>query len=196
MNTWVNSIQPVPISVVGIIGSLRRASVNRIVFEAATELAEAGMSLTEAPLGDVPFYNGDIEEQGDPASVLALKGAVREADGVIFFTPEYNGSLPAVVKNVLDWLSRSSGGLAIAGKPVGVVATTPGRHGASSVRDQMVTAVAAVKAEHFASSLGVSSINHITDAGALVDPKAREDLRAWLAEFHGFVASQDANRPG
>ncbi len=193
MNIEMNSVQPDPVSVVGVIGSLRKASANRLVFEAATELVEAGMSLMEAPISTVPFYNGDIEERGDPASVLALKAAVREADAVIFFTPEYNGGLPAVIKNALDWLSRRSGdeGSAIAGKPVGVVAVTPGRHGATRVRDEMAKAVAAVKAEHFENSLGVSSINHITEAGVLVDPEARENLRAWLAEFHGFIASRE-----
>ena len=192
----MNSQQPAPIGVVAIIGSLRKSSVNRIVFDAATELVGEGMSLSEAPIADVPFYNGDIEEQGDPEPVVELKRAVSDADGVIFFTPEYNGGLPAVVKNALDWLSRKSGGPAISGKPVGVVAVTPGRHGARGVRDQMATAVAAVKAEHFENSLGVSSINHITDAGGLADPEAREALRVWLAEFHGFVVSRDVNRPG
>ena len=196
MNTCVSSLQPARASIVCVIGSLRKGSVNCIVFEAASELVGVGMSLSETPIADVPFYNGDIEEQGDPEPVVELKRAVRAADGVIFFTPEYNGGLPAVVKNALDWLSRKPGGPAIAGKPVGVIATTPGRHGAPSVRAQMATAVAAVKAKHFENSLGVASINHITDAGRLADPEAREALRVWLAEFHGFVVSRDVNRPG
>ena len=73
---------------------------------AAIALAPDSMSLTLHPIADVPLYNGDVEERGLPAGVVELNEAVSAADGVIFFTPEYNTSLPAVTKNIIDWLSR------------------------------------------------------------------------------------------
>ena len=184
-----------PVVIVGIVGSLRKASTNRIVFEAAIDLAGSGLSLVEAPIGEVPFYDADVEEKGDPPSVTALKQAVSEGHGVIFFTPEYNGSLPAVVKNALDWLSRPYGSSAIETKPVGVVAATPGRHEVSGVREQMAAGAAAVKADYFSNSIGISSINHRIDDGVLVDVEAQDAVRDWLVEFHGFVVSRHTNRP-
>jgi len=189
MNGCVNRQQSAPITVVAIIGSLRRESVNRAVFEAAIGLCNPSMSLVEAPVADVPFYNGDVEQEGDPAAVVALKQAVQEADGLIFFTPQYNGTIPAVTKNALDWLSRKGDFTAMVGKPVGVVAATPGRHEVEAVRRHLAATATAASAEVMETSLGISSINHRFDAGVL-DAETRESLGDWLAEFYRFTESR------
>ena len=78
-----------PLQVLGISGSLRRASFNSGLLRAAQEIAPEGMEITIFDIKDLPFYNGDVEAQGDPASVIALKSAIRDADAVLFATPEY-----------------------------------------------------------------------------------------------------------
>ena len=109
--------------IVVIVGSLRRASVSRRLAEAALAAVPEGVqaSIYEG-IGDIPFYNEDIDTEGAaPAAAEALRGAVRDADGLLLVTPEYNGTMPAVLKNALDWLSRPYGASGIAGKAVAIV---------------------------------------------------------------------------
>ena len=92
--------------------------------------------MEELPIDAVPMYNGDLEDAGDPDSVADLKAAVAAADGMVIFTPEYNISVPAVVKNVIDWISRPYGSGAVRSVTIGVVAASPGGRGGVGVRDQ------------------------------------------------------------
>src|SRR6202035_1964301 len=92
--------------ILGISGSLRRASFNAALLRAAVELAPAGSSITVASIRDIPLYDADVEAQGIPASVVELKEKVVAADALLLVTPEYNNSIPGVFKNVIDWLSR------------------------------------------------------------------------------------------
>ncbi|MBM2826434.1 MAG: chrR, partial [Dehalococcoidia bacterium] len=92
--------------VLGISGSLRKRSYNSALLRAAQELAPEGMEITVFHLHDIPLYNGDVEAVGLPESVLALKSAIREADGLLLATPEYNYSMSGVLKNAIDWASR------------------------------------------------------------------------------------------
>ena len=102
------------IKVLALVGSLRAASVNRQIAELAAEVAPDGVTVTVFEgLGELPFYNEEIDPavgaQGDePAAVAALRAAAAEADAALVVTPEYNGSIPAGVKNAIDWLSRRS----------------------------------------------------------------------------------------
>ncbi len=96
------------LSVLGIVGSLRKASFNRMLLDVAVGLAPAGMDITVfAGLGDIPPYNEDLRGDGDPAAAVALADAVRAADAVLIATPEYNYSIPGVLKNAIDWASRA-----------------------------------------------------------------------------------------
>jgi len=115
-------------NLLGISGSLRAASMNTALLRTLVGLVREPVELTIFDALDLPLYNGDIEDQGDPESVVALKSAVALADGIVFACPEYNGSMTAVVKNQVDWASR--GESPIKGKPVGVVGISPGPHGA------------------------------------------------------------------
>src|SRR6202044_3808045 len=96
--------------VLALVGSLRAASINRQIAELATEVAPDGVAVTIFEgLGDLPFYNEDIDNDVDvPAAVTALRAVAAEADATLVVTPEYNGSYPAVIKNAMDWLSRSA----------------------------------------------------------------------------------------
>src|SRR5690606_18294913 len=107
-------------------GSLREGSYNRALLRAAAELAPEGMTIDTFDLRQVPLYNGDVEAAGDPPGVAALKQAIRDADGVLFATPEYNHGVPGVMKNAVDWASRPPRAAALQGKPVALIGASPG----------------------------------------------------------------------
>ncbi len=120
--------------VVGIAGSLRAGSFNRALLAAAVELAPAGMTIEVADLRPIPLYDGDVEAAGVPAAVAELKSRVRGAGALLIATPEYNYSVPGVLKNALDWLSRGPDS-ALAGRPAALMGASPGGFG--TVRAQI-----------------------------------------------------------
>ena len=123
------------INIVGLVGSLRRGSLNKALVQAASEVAPEGMNITIFPLNEIPPYNFDVEqEDGFPDSVVALREAVQSADALILATPEYNGSMSGVIKNAIDWASR--GGL-LAKKPVVTMAGSPGALGATKAQEHL-----------------------------------------------------------
>jgi chromate reductase len=110
-----------PLKVLGISGSLRKASYNTAALRAAQELAPEGMTIEiAASIGDIPLYDSDIQAAGFPGPVTALGDQIRAADAVLFATPEYNYSIPGALKNAIDWLSRLPQQPFI-GKPVGMI---------------------------------------------------------------------------
>jgi len=126
-----------PLRILGIAGSLRQGSFNRSLLRAARDLAPEGMTVDEHDLIHVPLYNGDVEAQGDPPAVAALKRAVAAADAILFVTPEYNHGVPAVMKNALDWASRPPGRAPLGGKPVGIIGASPGITGSARGQSQL-----------------------------------------------------------
>ena len=125
------------IRVLGVAGSLRRASLNRALLRAAQELAPEGMEISAFDLLAVPLYNGDVEAQGDPDGVAAFKQAIREADSVLMVTPEYNHGVPGVMKNAVDWASRPPQSAPLARKPVGIIGASPGMTGSARGQSQL-----------------------------------------------------------
>ncbi|MGB9248781.1 MAG: NADPH-dependent FMN reductase [Mycobacterium sp.] len=119
------------IKVLTLVGSLRAASINRQIAGLVTEAAPDGVAVTVFEgLGDLPFYNEDIDNDADvPATVTALRAAAADADAALVVTPEYNGSYPAVIKNAIDWLSRPFGDGALKGKPLAVIGGSFGQYG-------------------------------------------------------------------
>jgi chromate reductase len=118
-----------PRDVAVLVGSLRRESVNRKLALALEKLAPASLRLDMVDLGDMPLYNQDLEDQGAPAAWVRFRDRIRTADAVLFITPEYNRSVPAVLKNALDVGSRPYGKSVWNGKPGAVVGTSPGTFG-------------------------------------------------------------------
>ena len=114
---------------VGFAGSLRRDSFNQALLTAARELAPAGMTIDLITIGQLPFYNADVEAGGDPPSVAEFKAAIREADGVLIATPEHNGGIPGVLTNAIDWASRLPGRAPMTGKPVAIMGASPSQIG-------------------------------------------------------------------
>jgi chromate reductase, NAD(P)H dehydrogenase (quinone) len=114
-----------PITILGIAGSLRRQSYNRSALRAAQELVPEGATLEIFELDGIPGFNQD-EERNPPARVVELKKRVREADALLFVTPEYNYSIPGVLKNAIDWASRPYGDSAWNGKPAAIMGASVG----------------------------------------------------------------------
>jgi chromate reductase, NAD(P)H dehydrogenase (quinone) len=114
---------------VGFAGSLRRDSYNRALLAAAQQLAPAGMTIGVVEIGGLPFYNADVEKEGDPPSVAEFKAALQQADGVLIATSEHNGGIPGVLTNAIDWASRLPGRSPLTGKPVAMMGASPGQVG-------------------------------------------------------------------
>lgn len=114
-----------PIRILGIAGSLRRQSYNRSALRAAVQLAPEGAMVDIFELDGIPGFNQD-DEQNPPAKVVDLKRRVREADAIFFVTPEYNYSIPGVLKNAIDWASRPYGDSAWNGKPAAIMGASIG----------------------------------------------------------------------
>ncbi len=129
------------VKILVLVGSLRAASLNRQLAELAVEVSPAGASLELFErLGELPFYNEDIDrdpEHGGVAEpVAALREAAGLADAALIVTPEYNGSIPGVLKNAIDWLSRPFGNGALKAKPLAVVGTAMGQYGGVWAHDE------------------------------------------------------------
>lgn len=120
-------------NILGLSGSLRTASHNTFALKAAQKLAPPGITIEIASIADIPMYNDDVRTQGEPASVAAMKEKVRQADAVLIATPEYNFSIPGVLKNMLDWMSRPPEP-PFAGKVVGIMGASPGPVGTARVQ--------------------------------------------------------------
>lgn len=119
-----------PIRILGICGSLRAQSINRGLLRAAIELKPADMVIdTFDDLALIPPYNADHDGENPHASVTALKDAIKQADGVLFVTPEYNYSVPGQLKNAIDWASRGGLHSPLRGKPCAIMGTSPGISG-------------------------------------------------------------------
>jgi NAD(P)H-dependent FMN reductase len=125
------------VKILALVGSLRAASLNRQLAELAAETAPEGVTVTVYQgLGELPFYNEDIDNDNAPASVVALRSAAAEADAALVVTPEYNGSVPGVLKNAIDWLSRPFGNGALKGKPAAVIGGSFGQYGGVWAHDE------------------------------------------------------------
>ncbi len=111
------------LKVIALSGSLRAASYNTAALRAAQEVAPDGMSIEIAAIADIPFYNGDVQAAGIPGTVMALAEQLRAADALLICSPEYNYSISGVLKNTIDWLSRTPI-QPFAGKPVAVMSAS------------------------------------------------------------------------
>lgn len=120
-------------NILGISGSLRAGSYNTLALRAAQKLAPEGITVTMADIAAIPLYNDDVRAAGEPAAVTALKAQVRAADAVLLVTPEYNFSIPGVLKNTLDWLSRPPE-TPFDGKPVAIMGASLGPLGTARVQ--------------------------------------------------------------
>ncbi len=178
-----------PLRILGIAGSLREGSFNRALLRTCGELAPASMEVEIfGELGGIPSFDQDLEAEGDPPAVRHLKEAMAEADGLLIATPEYNYSVPGVLKNALDWASRPARETPLRGKPVGIVGASGG--GSGTMRAQLALRQVFV----FTGSLVLSKPEvYVTRApekfsdGRLTDEGTREHLGRFLSALEEWV---------
>ncbi len=139
MTAWIREGSSVTerIRILGMAGSLRRGSYNRGLIRAAVESAPSGITIDVFELADVPLFNQDIEDAGDPRAVAALKRAIARADGMLVATPEYNHGIPGVLKNALDWASRPRATSPLRDKPVAIMGASPGTGSTARAQAQL-----------------------------------------------------------
>src|SRR5262245_40847072 len=175
---------------IGLSGSLRRGSFNTALLRAAAGLMPARSELSVRTLHAIPLYDADFEAaQGIPQPVVELKDAVAGADGLLLASPEYNNSLPGVLKNTIDWLSRPSAdiGRVFHDKPVAVMGASPGNFGTVLAQNAWLGVLRTVGTRPwFGGRLMVARAQSVfgTD-GALLDARVKEQLERFV---HGFVA--------
>ena len=115
-------------TILGFVGSLRQGSFNKALMQTAQEQLPDGVTLTVADIGSLPLFSEDLEKD-PPEAVRTLKQQIEAADAILFATPEYNYSIPGVLKNAIDWGSRPYGANSFDGKPVAVMGASVGAHG-------------------------------------------------------------------
>jgi chromate reductase, NAD(P)H dehydrogenase (quinone) len=172
-----------------LIGSLSEESINCTLSKALIRLAPRSMQLSEIPIGTLPLYNRDLDDDM-PQEARALKQAIADVDAILYITPEYNRSIPGVLKNAIDWASRPYGENALARKASATIGTSPGAIG---------TAVAQQHLKSILSYCNSPQMNAIEayiqfkpdvfgDDGSVSDQETEEFLRTWMEEFNQFIA--------
>ncbi len=171
---------------IGYVGSLRQESVNRRLLTALKTHLPEGVVLEEQRYGDVPLYNADLDK---PKSVVELERALRDADGVVIATPEFNYGIPGPLKNVIDWLSRPAYQSGWAKKPVAVLGASVGPIGSARAQGQLkqvLLGMAALVFPYPEITVGVAGAK-FDGSGALVDEKTHAELERMSREFVAFV---------
>lgn len=179
-----------PFQVLGIAGSLRRASYNRALLQAVAELAAPTLHVIVHDLSPIPLYNADVETAGVPTAVAELRAAVRQADALLIATPEYNHGVPGVLKNTIDWLSRPPRESALNGKVAAIMGASPGMTG--TARSQAQLRQAFVFTNTYAllqPEVLVGRAHEKFDAdGRLTDQSTRDFVKTFLAAFADLIS--------
>jgi chromate reductase, NAD(P)H dehydrogenase (quinone) len=180
--------------IVAFAGSLRRRSYNRALIDAARELAPEGMSIEPIEIGNLPFYNADLEAEGDPPAVAEFKAALEQADGLLIATPEYNEGIPGLLTNALDWGSRLPGRAPLSGKPVAMVGASPSQIGTARAQVHLRQILGHVHARVLPPpELLVNQAGTRFDADLrLTDESTRRILASLLERFSRWIARERA----
>jgi|688.fasta_scaffold73966_6 chromate reductase len=175
-------------NILGISGSLRAGSYNTGLLRTAATLVPDGVTVTIASIHDIPFYDGDIDTEPQPAAVTVLKEQIANADGVIIATPEYNYSYSGVLKNAIDWASRGTTRPFI-DKPVAVIGASPGNYGAVRAQTDLRRLMSAVSGSVLPRpELLVGSVHtKINEDGIITDEATLKIYRNLLNNFIAFI---------
>lgn len=173
------------INVLGISGSLRKGSYNTALLREAMHLAPNSMHITIADISEIPVYNEDIYATGFPPAVERLREQVRSADALLFVTPEYNYSMPGVLKNMIDWVSRPPE-QPFSGKPAAVMGASMGRFGTVRAQNHLRQSVVYldVKLLNQPEVMIASAQNVFDQSGQLTDESTRGYIRKLLEALH------------
>jgi chromate reductase len=176
------------IKVLGLVGSLRQGSFNRATLRAAQELAPPGMQLDGFDIAPIPMYNDDVRQQGYPPPVQELRARIKAADGVLFVTPEYNYSIPGVLKNAIDWASRPPE-QPFEGKPIAVMGASGGALGTARAQYHLRQVFVFLDGlvMNRPEVMIPTAQNKFDATGKLTDQPTRDFLAAHLAAFKAWV---------
>ena len=167
----------IDMNILMLVGSLRAGSWTAQLTRSLTDLVPAGTtSRVHAGLADLPHYDQDLDTDQAPASVAAFRAAVEAADALVVATPEYNGSIPGVLKNAIDWASRPRGASAIADKPVAVLSVSPSPRGAQWAREDAERILRVAGAVPLEQSVGVPSAHAAVVDGFFADFRVEKAL--------------------
>jgi chromate reductase len=173
--------------ILGISGSLRRESYNSAALRAAAELAPEGATIEIFGLDGIPLFNQD-EERNPSARVMELKRRVREADALLFVTPEYNYSVPGVLKNAIDIGSRPYGKSVWAGKPAGIIGITPGSIGTACAQQHLRTICAYLDMPVLGQpEVFLQAKDGLFEASGDIGANSREFLQGWMDRYVAWV---------
>ena len=179
-----------PIAVV--VGSLRRDSFNRKLATAIEKLAPAEFSFKQVQIGDLPLYNQD-DDASPAATVQRLKGEIKAARGLLFVTPEYNRSMPGVLKNALDHASRPYGQNAWAGKPAGVLGASVGAIGTAIAQQHLRNVLAYLDVPTLGQPEAfIHAKEGLFDAAGNLGADSRKFLQAWMDRYVAWVTKHAA----
>jgi len=176
------------VTITGIAGSLRSGSFNGMLLRAAAELAPAGAVIEIASIKGIPLYDGDVEAaQGIPPAVEDLKARIVGTDALLIATPEYNNSIPGVLKNAIDWLSRPPSDVqrVFGGRPVAIMGASPGAFGTTLAQAAWLPVLRTLgTAPWFGARMIVSHAAKVFDQdGRLIDEAVRVRLRTFIEGF-------------
>ncbi len=179
-------------NIITIAGSLRKASINRGLLDAAAALAPSGVTLTELSYRDIPLYDADVAAQGDPPAVAAFKDAIASADGLLIATPEYNYSVPGVLKNALDWASRPAYRSVFAGTKTAVLGASYSIVGSARAQGHLKQILLGMAAPVFAypEFLVGGAKDKFDASGTLTDDPTREHLQRLVTAFVAWVGER------
>jgi chromate reductase len=171
-----------------IVGSIRRESINRKLAEALTKLAKPGTQFTFSRIDDLPLFSQDLEAS-PPAPVLRLRGEVRGADGVLIVTPEYNRSIPGVLKNAIDWASRPYGQNSFDGKATAGIGTSQGSVGTAAAQQHLRSILAYLNVNLMGQPEGYITFKPgmVDEAGQVTDESVRKFLQLYMDKFTAWV---------
>jgi chromate reductase, NAD(P)H dehydrogenase (quinone) len=177
------------LTILAFAGSLRRGSYNRALVRAAREVAPPRMAISLFEIDGIPLYNADVEAAGEPEPVARFKQAIREADGLLIATPEYNHGVPGVTKNAVDWASRPPRQSPLDRKPVAILGASPGITGTARGQSQLRQAFGFTNSYCMPQpEVLVYKAHEKFDAdGRLTDEKTREFLAQFLVAFGEWV---------
>jgi chromate reductase, NAD(P)H dehydrogenase (quinone) len=173
--------------VLALCGSLRRDSLNRRLMAAAMTLAPPQLTIIAHPIGRIPPYDADVEARGLPASVQRLKEAIDHSDGLLIVTPEYNVSIPGVLKNAIDWASRPAFRSPLVGKPVALIGATPGRGAAAGALRELRRVLESTLAEPLPDALGVAQAHEKLRGPDIVDSALADAVPRLLRQLEGAI---------
>ena len=174
-------------SIAVVVGSLRKDSINRQLATALIRLGSDDFQFTAIEIGDLPLYNQDNDAHPAP-SVQRLKAAIAAADGVLFVTPEYNRSIPGVLKNAIDHASRPYGDSAWAGKPAGVIGASIGAIGTALAQQHLRNVLSYLDMPTLAQPEAfIHAKEGLFDADGSVGAGSRDFLQGWMNQYADWV---------